>query len=68
MNKRPLFVITEDLNDLKIEEISDACKLQQAAKVPTSKNATLDIILTNKNNTLYRKPYTLPRIGTSDHF
>ena len=55
---RPLFVITGDFNDLKIEEICDACKLQQVVKVPTRKNATLDLILTNKNYTHFKNPRT----------
>ena len=56
-----------DFNDLKIDEIRDACALKQVVKVPTRKEATLDLILTNKGNSLYKKPITLPSIGTSDH-
>ena len=64
---KPLFVIMGDFNDLKIDEIRDACALKQVVKVPTRKEATLDLILTNKGNSLYKKPITLPSIGTSDH-
>ena len=64
---KPLFVIMGDFNDLKIDDIRNACDLKQVVKVPTRKEATLDLILTNKSNKLYKKPITLPSIGTSDH-
>ena len=63
----PLFVIMGDFNDLKTNEIRNACSLKQVVKVPTRKNATLDLILTNKSNNLYKEPITLPSISTSDH-
>ena len=63
----PLFVIMGDFNDLKTNEIRNACSLKQVVKVPTRKNATLDLILTNKNNIFYKDPITLPSISTSDH-
>ena len=63
----PLFVVMGDFNDLKVDEICDACKLKQVVKIPTRKQATLDLILTNENNILYNDPVTLPSIGGSDH-
>ena len=63
----PLFVIMGDFNDLKTNEIRNACSLKQVVKVPTRKNATLDLILTNKSNNFYKDPITLPSISTSDH-
>ena len=63
----PLFVIMGDFNDLKTNEIRNACSLKQVVKVPTRKNATLDLILTNKSNIFYKDPITLPSISTSDH-
>ena len=62
----PLFIIMGDFNDMKVDEICDACKLKQVVKVPTRKQATLDLILTNDNN-MYSDPVTLPSIGGSDH-
>merc|ERR1712055_547014 len=64
---RPLFVTTGDLNDLNTKEISDACKLKQVVKVPTRKKATLDLILTNKKNNLYKNPRTIPSNGFIKH-
>ena len=51
----PLFVIMGDFNDLKINSICNACALNQVVKVPTRKQATLDLILTNKTNKFYKK-------------
>ena len=55
-----------DFNDMEVDEICDACKLKQVVKVPTRKQATLDLILTNDSN-MYSDPVTLPGIGGSDH-
>ena len=63
----PLFVVMGDFNDLKVDEICDACKLLQVVNVPTRKDATLDLILSNSDNKLYKTPFTLPSIGKSDH-
>ena len=65
--ENPLFIIMGDFNDLNIDELCDACKLKQVVKVPTRKNATLDLILTNNSNDFYESPSTLPSIGGSDH-
>ena len=35
--------------------------------MPTRKEAILDLVLTNRNNTFYKDPSTLPTIGGSDH-
>ena len=50
-----------DFNDLNIDEICDACALKQVVKVPTRKDATLDLILTNKSNTLYKKTHHIAK-------
>ena len=63
----PLFVIMGDFNDLDIKEICDAGKLKQIVNVPTRKDAILDLILTNDDNTFYKNPLTLPSIHNSDH-
>ena len=70
LNKKyasPLFLLMGDFNDLKVDEICDACDLQQIVNVPTRKNATLDLILTNNTNNFYKEPISLPSIGGSDH-
>ena len=41
-----------DFNDLKVDDIRNACALKQVVKVHTRKDATLDLILTNKTTTL----------------
>ena len=64
---RPLFIIMGDFNDLRIDEICDACKLKQVVSVPTRNQAILDLILTNDNNSFYKDPTTLPSISGSDH-
>ena len=56
-----------DFNDLKVDDICDACNLHQIVKVPTRKNAILDLILTNTSNNFYKEPISLPSIGSSDH-
>ena len=43
--ENPLFIIMGDFNDLNIDELCDACKLKQVVKVPTRKNAILELIL-----------------------
>ena len=63
----PLFVLMGDFNDLCVDDICTTCKLNQIVKIPTRKNATLDLILTNINNKLYKNPISLPNIGNSDH-
>ena len=54
-------------NDLDIKEICEASKHKQIVKVPTRKDAILDLILTNDDNEFYKNPLTLPRIHNSDH-
>ena len=56
-----------DFNDLKVDEICDSCKIKQVVNVPTRNQVTLDLILTNDTNGLYKDPTTLPSIGGSDH-
>ena len=62
-----LFVVMGDFNDLKVDEICDACKLHQVVNVPTRKDATLDLILSNSDNKFDKTLYMLPSIGKSDH-
>ena len=64
---RPLFLLMGDFNDLKVDEICDACDFQQVVNVPTRKDAILDLILTNSSNNFYKDPVSLPSIGSSDH-
>ena len=64
----PLIILLGDFNDLRIEDICETCSLKQVVKVPTRREATLDLILTNVDNILYEDPITLPSIGKSDHF
>ena len=64
----PLFMLMGDFNDLNIDEICEICRFQQVVKVPTRKEAILDLILTNTNNVYYEDPISLPKIGDGDHF
>ena len=63
----PLFFIAGDLNDLNIDSILRVCQLTQKVKVPTRENSILDCIITNACDNLYHPPYTIPKIGSSDH-
>ena len=56
-----------DFNDLKIKDICESCKLKQVVKVPTRKDATIDLIMMNRENNMYSEPVTLPSIRSSDH-
>ena len=56
-----------DFNGLNIVELCDACELKQVVKLPTRKNAILDLIFTNSSNFFYENLSTLPSIGGSDH-
>ena len=51
-----LFMLLGDFTDLNIDEICEICRFQQVVKVPTRKEATLDLILTNINNEFYESP------------
>ena len=64
----PLIVLLGDFNDLLIDDFCETCSLKQVVKVPTRKDATLDLIFTNLENDFYKDPTTLPGIGKSDHF
>ena len=63
----PLIVLLGDFNDLKTDELCDTCSLKQVVNVPTRKTATLDLILTNIDNLMYKVPTTLPSIANRDH-
>ena len=56
-----------DFNDLDVKEICDVGKLEQVVNVPTRKDATPDLILTNASNEFYKNPVSLPSIHNSDH-
>ena len=56
-----------DFNDMSVKDICESCKLKQIVKVPTRKDATLDLIMINSGNDMYRDPITLPSISSSDH-
>ena len=66
--ENPLFFIMGDFNDLPIDSICSLCDLKQEVKTITRDRATLDLILTNKNNNFYEAPISLPKIRGSDHF
>ena len=68
MYANPLFFIMGDFNDLPVDEICTTCQLKQIVNTATRKNAILDLILTNKTNTFYEIPKSLPKIGEGDHF
>ena len=63
----PLILLMGDFNDLKIKDICESCKLKQVVKVPTRKDATIDLIMMNRENNMYCDPVTLPSIRSSDH-
>ena len=42
-------------------------KLKQVVKVPTRKDAIIDLIMMNSENNMYSDPVTLPSIRSSDH-
>lgn len=64
----PLIIVAGDFNDLSVNEICDMCNLKQVVKVKTRKEATIELILTNHDNTYYKDPKSLPKIGNGDHF
>merc|ERR1711942_487716 len=64
----PLFFILGDFNDLCIDRLLNICKFSQKVKVPTHDKATLDYIISNASDELYKDPYSLPKIGKGDHF
>ena len=62
-----VILLMGDFNDLKVHDICESCQLKQVVKVPTRKDAILDLIMMNHNNNMYSDPVTLPSIGGSDH-
>ena len=63
----PLIIMLGDFNDLNINDILESCSLKQVVNVPTRNEAILDLILTNSNSDWFKEPFTLPKIGNSDH-
>ena len=64
----PLFFIAGDFNDLNFDPLLMICQFTQKVKVPTRDNSILDCIISNASDNLYQEPYTIPKIGSSDHF
>ena len=60
------FIICGDFNRLNVQPIMNLFRLKQIVKVPTRKNATLDLILTNLQ-AHYENPQAFPPFGLSDH-
>ena len=46
----PLILLMGDFNDLPVKDLCDSCNLKQVVKVPTRKDATLDLIMMNREN------------------
>ena len=63
----PLIIMLGDFNDLNLNDILESCSLKQVVNVPTRNEAILDLILTNSNSDWFKEPFTLPKIGNSDH-
>ena len=59
-------VVCGDFNRLNLQLIKNHYHLKQIVKVPTRKNAVLDLILTNLAG-YYANPEALPPFGLSDH-
>ena len=63
----PLILLLGDFNDLNTTDICQSCSFKQVVKVPTRKDAILDLIMTNQDSTWYKDPISLPSIDKSDH-
>ena len=59
-------LVTRDFNRLNIDGLLNHFRLKQIVKVPTRKQATLDLILTNMHE-YYSPPQAYPPFGLSDH-
>ena len=60
------FIVCGDFNRLNVQPIMNLFRLKQIVKVPTRKNAILDLILTNLQ-AHYENPHAFPPFGLSDH-
>ena len=59
-------LVTGDFNRLDISGLLNHFRLKQIVKVPTRRNATLDLVLTNMHD-YYYSPQAYPPFGLSDH-
>ena len=59
-------LIAGDFNRLDIKDLLNHFRLKQIVKVPTRKDATLDLVLTNMHE-YYSSPQTYAPFGLSDH-
>ena len=59
-------IVCGDFNRLDLQPIMNHFRLSQIVKVPTRKNATLDLVLTNLK-VHYENPQAFPPFGLSDH-
>ena len=59
-------MVCGDFNHLNLQLIKNHYHLKQIVKVPTRKNAVLDLILTNLAGH-YANPEAFPPFGLSDH-
>ena len=55
-------IVCGDFNRLNLQPIMNHCRLSQIVKVPTRKNATLDLVLTNLK-VHYENPQAFPPFG-----
>ena len=60
------FIVCGDFNRLNVQPIMNLFRLKQIVKVPTRKNAILDLIVTNLQGH-YENPQVFPPFGLSDH-
>ncbi|KAI8502591.1 hypothetical protein Bbelb_192930 [Branchiostoma belcheri] len=58
--------VAGDFNRLDIQQVCKGNNLRQVVNIPTRKEATLDLVITNVDH-LYETPDSLPPIGHSDH-
>ena len=66
MYPKSAFIVCGDFSRLNVQPIMNRFRLKQIVKVPTSKNAILDLILTNLQ-AHYENPQAFPPFGLSDH-
>lgn len=59
-------IVAGDFNRLDVKSIQRHFRLKQIVKMPTRKNAILDLVLTNLHE-FYDTPQSFPPFGLSDH-
>ena len=60
------FVVCGDFNRFNTQQLTNHFRLKQIVKVPTRKDVTLDLIMTNLYE-YYSEPKAFPPFGLSDH-